>query len=155
MELSRNLKVDSVARLNPTPPHEIDALQSIQSTIDLMRREKVGCLLIVRDSKLVGIFTDRDFLSRVLAVGRPLEGPIAEVMTPDPITVEPQDSIRTAIKRMQSGNYRHLPVVDSGNHPVGILSVKRIVHYLVEHFPSTVYNQSPDPKKVPETPEGA
>ena len=80
---------------------------------------------------------------------------VRDVMTPDPVTVEPKDSIRTAVKRMQSGNYRHLPVVDDANRPVGILSAKRIVHYLVEHFPHTIYNQPPDPKQVPSTAEGA
>ena len=61
-----------------------------------------------------------------------------ECMTPDPVTVHPKDSISCAIKRMQKGGYRHLPVVID-DRPVGILSVKRIVHYLVEHFPAMVY----------------
>jgi predicted transcriptional regulator len=56
---------------------------------------------------------------------------------------------------MQEGGYRHLPVIDDANHPIGILSAKRIVHYLVEHFPSAVYNQPPDPHQVPSTPGGA
>ncbi len=155
MELARNLKIESVARLLPTPPRQIEAHSSVADTVELMRRERVGCLLVVQDSKLIGLFTERDLLTRVLAPGKPLDLPIREVMTPDPVTVEPKDSIRTAVKRMQSGNYRHLPVVDDANRPVGILSAKRVVHYLVEHFPNTIYNQPPDPKQVPETAEGA
>lgn len=155
MEIARNLKIESVARLQPTAPRQIDGASTVAQTVDLMRREQVGCLLVVKDGKLIGIFTERDLLSRVLAPGKPLSQPIRDVMTPDPVTVEPKDSIRTAVKRMQSGNYRHLPVVDDANHPVGILSAKRVVHYLVEHFPNTIYNQPPDPKQVPDTPEGA
>ncbi len=155
MELARNLKIESVARLQPTPPRQVEATTSVADTIELMRRERVGCLLVVQDLKLIGLFTERDLLSRVLAPGKSLDLPIRDVMTPDPVTVEPKDSIRTAVKRMQSGNYRHLPVVDDANRPVGILSAKRVVHYLVEHFPNTIYNQPPDPKQVPDSAEGA
>jgi predicted transcriptional regulator len=92
---------------------------------------------------------------RVLSTNRPLSGTIVSVMTPDPVTVEPTDPIRLAIKRMQSGSYRHLPVVDAEQRPVGILSAKRIVHWLVEHYAPIVYNQPPDPNQVPATAEGA
>jgi CBS domain-containing protein len=155
MELARNLKIESVARLHPTAPRQVEATRTVAETVELMRRDGVGCLLVVQDAKLIGLFTERDLLTRVLAPGKPLGIPVRDVMTPDPVTVEPKDSIRTAVKRMQSGNYRHLPVVDDANRPVGILSAKRIVHYLVEHFPNTIYNQPPDPKQVPDTAEGA
>src|SRR5687767_14279140 len=135
MELSRNLRIDSVSRLSPTPPREIAADRPVTEAIEVLRRERVGCLLVVRDGKLVGIFTERDLLARVLAAGKAFDTPVAEVMTPDPVTVQPKDPIRVAVKRMQAGGYRHLPVVDGESRPVGILSVKRVVHYLVEHFP--------------------
>jgi CBS domain-containing protein len=76
-------------------------------------------------------------------------------MTPNPTIVHPKDSVAFALKRMEEGGYRHLPVVDEAGQPVGVLSVKRIVHYLVEHFPATVYNLPPDPGAVPLEPEGA
>jgi predicted transcriptional regulator len=57
---------------------------------------------------------------------------------------------------MQAGGYRHLPVVDENRRPVGMLSAKRIVSYLVEHFPATVFNLPPDPdNNHPSEPEGA
>ena len=155
MELSRNLRIDSVSRLNPGEPCEINADQTVAEAVDLLRERNTGCLPVVRDGTLVGVFTERDLLIRVLASNKPLSASVSEVMTPDPVTVEPKDPLRMAIKRMQTGGYRHLPVVDEASRPVGILSAKRIVHYLVEHFPQTVYNQPPDPNQVPESPEGA
>jgi len=155
MELSRNLRIDSVSRLSPTPPRQIGADRPVAEAVEVLRRERVGCLLVVRGEKLAGIFTERDLLARVLAAGKPLDTPVAAVMTADPVTVQPKDPIRLAVKRMQAGGYRHLPVVDEESRPVGVLSAKRVVHYLVEHFPHTVYNQPPDPSRVPETPEGA
>ena len=155
LELSRNLKCDSVARLQPTPPLAIDAAEAVAAAVEAMRTGHVGCLLVTRGVRLAGIFTERDLLVRVLAAGLPLDAPMSWCMTPDPVTVEPKDSVRTAIKRMEAGGYRHLPVVDGRNRPVGILSARRVVHYLVEHFPGLVYNLPPDPDRVPEHPDGA
>jgi CBS domain-containing protein len=155
MELSRNLRVDSVSRLGPTPPRAIEAAEPVSAAVEAMRRGKIGCLLVTRDGLLVGVFTERDLLARVLAPGLPAETPLAACMTPDPVTVQPKDSVRTAIRRMEQGGYRHLPVVDDDGRPVGVLSARRVLHYLVEHFPALVYNQPPDPSRVPDLPDGA
>jgi CBS domain-containing protein len=155
MELSRNIRVDSVSRLDPSPPHGIAVDAPVSEAVELMRREKTGCLLVTANERLVGIFTDRDLLARVLARGRALNTPTRDVMTSSPITVGPKDPVRTAIRRMQKGGYRHLPVVDEDGRPVGILSARRVVHYLVEHFPALIFNQPPNPNQFPENPEGA
>jgi len=155
MELSRHLRVENVARLNPTAPRQIDVGRSVADAVDLMRRERVGCLLVTRHGELVGIFTERDLLKRVLAVGKPLADPLIDVMTEAPASVRINEPIRTAIRTMEEGGYRHLPVVDENNRPVGVLSAKRIVRYLVEHFPSLVHNQPPEPNRYPATAEGA
>lgn len=155
MDLAKNLKIESVCRLNPTPPLRIRPGQSVRDAIKLMKQERVGCLLVCEDKRIVGIFTERDLTQRVLAVGRSLDLPIADFMTPDPVVVKKKAAIATAIRLMQEGGYRHLPVVDESGMPVGVLSVKRIIHYLVEHFPATVYNLPPDPDTVQVTREGA
>jgi CBS domain-containing protein len=154
LELSRNLRVDSVSRLDPSPPRAIDAGAAAAGAVAAMREWNVGCLLVTAFGRVVGIFTERDLLGRILAPGRPLDAPIREYMTAKPVTVSPKDSVRTAIRRMQKGGYRHLPVVDEGGGPVGMLSARRVVHYLVEHFPELVFNLPPDPDRYPETPEG-
>jgi CBS domain-containing protein len=140
--IARNLKIESVSRLHPTPPWQVAPTQSVADAVVLMREKSVGCVLVCVDRKVVGIFTERDLLRRVMAQDKPLSGPVSESMTQKPVTVHPKDPIATAIRRMEEGGYRHLPVVVDGT-PVGILSVKRIVHYLVEHFPATVYNLPP------------
>ncbi|HVS34507.1 MAG TPA: CBS domain-containing protein [Gemmataceae bacterium] len=155
MELARNLKVDSVSRLHPTAPLRVAPDQTIGDAVRLMRDRRVGCLLVCRDDRLVGVFTERDLLRRVLAVGLPLSTHVADCMTVDPVVVGPKEAIGVAVRRMEEGGYRHLPVVDEAGRPVGVLSVKRIIHYLAEHFPATVRNQPPDPASYPTRPEGA
>ncbi len=155
MELSRNIRVESVSRLDPTPPLEIDVSAMVADAVVSLRLGNVGCLLVTERGRLVGLFTERDLLTRVLAPGRPLETVMRAVMTLNPVTVSPTDPIRTAIRRMQKGGYRHLPVVNGDGRPTGILSARRLVHYLVEHFPAIVFNLPPDPNQYPETREGA
>lgn len=155
MELARNLKVESVARLQPTPPLCLAPEQAVADALALMRQHEVGCVLVCRGERLIGIFTERDLIRRVLALGGPFSTPLATVMTANPVVVHPQDAIGVAVKRMESGGYRHLPVVDADGRPLSVLSVKSIVHYLVEHFPRTVYNLPPDTDVFPLEPEGA
>jgi CBS domain-containing protein len=155
MELARNLKTESISRLHPTPPIHVAPEQTVAEAVALMRGQCVGCVLVSRDDQLVGIFTERDLMRRVLATGQPLSAQIAAVMTPDPVVIHDKQPIGAAIRLMEEGGYRHLPVVDADRRPLGVLSVKRIVHYLVEHFPATIYNLPPDPDAFPHEAEGA
>jgi CBS domain-containing protein len=155
MELARNFKVECISRLHPTPPRHIGPEQSVAEAVALMRQYEVGCLVVTKEDRLVGIFTERDLMQRVLAAGLPLTTPVSACMTPDPVVVDEKESIRAAVRRMEEGGYRHLPVIGDTGKPVGILSVKRIVHYLVEHFPATIYNMPPDPDAFPQAADGA
>jgi signal-transduction protein with cAMP-binding, CBS, and nucleotidyltransferase domain len=155
MELARNLKVECVSRLRPTPPWWLGPRQTVADAVALMRQKNVGCVLVCDRGELIGLFTERDLLRRVLAQGRPLTLPLGACMTQGPVVVRPTEPIGQAVRRMEEGGYRHLPVVDERGRPVGVLSVKRIVQYLVEHFPSTIYNLPPDPNTFPLQAEGA
>lgn len=155
MDLAKNLRIDSVSRLHPTAPLRVAPGQSVAEAVALMREHGVGCLLVCEGERVVGIFTERDLLRRILAAGKSLALPVSACMTPDPVVVHPKEPIAAAVRRMVDGGYRHLPVVDDQGRPLGVLSVKRIMHYLVEHFPATVYNLPPDPGMVPQEREGA
>jgi CBS domain-containing protein len=155
MELARNFKVESISRLHPTPPRHIGPNQSVAEAVAAMRLHEVGCLLVSADDKLVGVFTERDLMRRVLAPGLPLSTPVSACMTADPVVVDEKESIRAAVRRMEEGGYRHLPVIGETGKPVGVLSVKRIVHYLVEHFPATIYNLPPESDAFAPKQEGA
>jgi len=155
LDLARNLRVDSVARLELTPALLVDVTDPISKAVSLMCVQQVGCVLVCDKDLLMGIFTERDLLARVLSNGVPLRQAIRTVMTAQPITVLLDDPISKAIRRMERGGYRHLPVVDANQRPIGILSVKQIIHYLAEHFPATIYNQPPASGILPREREGA
>lgn len=156
MKLARNLKIDSVSRLLPAEPLMLGSDRPVAEAVGVMRDQSVSCLLVGdEEHKLVGIFTDRDLLRRVIAADKPWTTPLGEAMTPNPTCVGEKEPVRAAIAKMQRGGYRHLPVLDEAGRPVGILSVRQIVHYIVEHFPTAVYNLPPNPRTSPTTREGA
>jgi CBS domain-containing protein len=96
--------------------------QTVREAARCMCDRRVGSVLVTREGRLVGIFTERDMVSRVVAPGRdPDKTPLAEVMTQDPDTVVPRTTAIEALRRMQDGGFRHLPVVDQGRL-VGIVS---------------------------------
>src|SRR4051794_17891450 len=84
MELSRNLKVDSVSRLEPPEARSIAADATAADAVVAMRELGVGCLLVTESGRVVGIFTERDLLTRVLAPARPLDAPMRLCMTANP-----------------------------------------------------------------------
>ena len=137
MELTRNLRIDSVSRLGPTPPREVEADRAVADAVAVMRQHRIGCLLVTAGGKLVGIFTERDLLTRVLAAGLPLSTPLRECMTPNPVTVGPKDPVRAAIQRMQDGAYRHLPVVED-RRVAGVISIGDLVKAVIEDQQQTI-----------------
>lgn len=99
---------------------------TVIDAVTLMRDRRIGAILVTNDQALVGIITERDIVFRVVAATRdPETTRIAEVMTTDPDVVAPGADVMTALERMQSGGYRHLPVVDGGAL-VGIVSIRDI-----------------------------
>jgi CBS domain-containing protein len=96
---------------------------TVKEACQKMRDRRVGATLVVEDDRrLVGIFTGRDAVGRVLAEGRSAtRTKLAQVMTRDPDTMPPGRSAIEALRLMQDGGFRHIPVVDSGK-VVGIIS---------------------------------
>jgi CBS domain-containing protein len=120
-----------------------------------MKEHRIGCVLVEQGGKLVGIFTERDILTKLVGTGYdPAKVLVDGVMTRDPETLTLDDPIAFAMQLMNVGGFRHVPLVDDERRPVGILSVKDIVDYLVEHFPRDVLNIPPEPGKHSRTPEG-
>jgi CBS domain-containing protein len=136
------LTTSRVAELGLKEIPVIDATQSVADAVGQMRAHSHGSALVCQSGTLVGIFTERDLVKH-LAAGGSLEVPLVQVMTGSPRTVTPDDSLMTVIRLMDEGGYRRLPVVREAGSPAGVVDVKSVVHFLVEHFPKAVYNQAP------------
>jgi signal-transduction protein with cAMP-binding, CBS, and nucleotidyltransferase domain len=101
-----------------------------------MHQRAVGTLVVVNSaSQVVGIVTDRDLVSRVLARGRsPTETEVREVMTTAPNTVSEDTSIEAALSIMRSGRFRRVPVVDRTNKLLGLVTLDDVLMLLAEEF---------------------
>jgi CBS domain-containing protein len=142
MDIATNLHCETVLQAGPLKPLCVAPDLPVAEVLSMLRDSGRGAILVCRDEKLVGIFTERDAL-RLLASGGDLGLPIEAVMTRPPVAVRQSDSVATAISKMSRNGYRRLPIVDENGKPTGVVDVSGIVHWLVDHFPSAVYNLPP------------
>jgi len=102
----------------------------------LMTKARASAVLVVDKDRLVGIFTERDAVQRVIAKRKdPKLTTLAEVMTRDPMTVSPDETLGYALLLMHEHGFRHLPVVQ-GPAPVGIISARKALDPDLEEFVS-------------------
>ena len=124
----------------------VPATGSIADTVQAMNDHHVGCALVVRLGKLVGIFTERDVLRKVVGTQIDLHRTAVEqVMTKDPDTLPTTATIAFALRKMSQEGYRHVPLVDGAGKPVGVVAVRDIVGWMAEMFPESVLNLPPEP----------
>ena len=144
MNLRESLSHDTINTLRALDPVTITSDRTVLDAVLQMQQEESGCIIITRDDQPVGIFTERDVLAKVVAPSLDPNTPITQVMTSPPTTIRGGSSIAELIRIMHEGGFRHIPVVTDTGQLCGVISVKRIVEYLVEHFPETVFNLPPD-----------
>jgi len=110
--------------------------ETVAVAAERMHQRAVGTLVVVNDSdQVIGIVTDRDLMSRVLAKGRnPTETSVGEVMTVGPKTVSEETSIESALLIMRTGRFRRIPVVERDNKLLGLITLDDILMLLAEEF---------------------
>jgi CBS domain-containing protein len=109
------------------PPLLLGEHDTVVNAVDLMTRHLQGAVMIVRDERLVGIFTERDLMNRVVLQRRdPATTRLAEVMTREPRSVTPQHRFGYALHLMHAHGYRHMPVAEAGR-PIGMVSLRDVL----------------------------
>jgi CBS domain-containing protein len=103
------------------------ATQSVLDVAQAMVARNIGAVPVLRDGLLVGIFSERDLMKRVVVEGRdPRTTRIEEVMTRDPLTVNPQEEVQTCMVLMRRHGFRHLPVCE-GKELRGLVSLRDLL----------------------------
>lgn len=103
---------------------------TVQEAAKLMTDSSVGSVLVMERERLVGIFTERDLLNRVISKGLdPKKVPITEVMSGNVITVDVSESLESCYDKMQKTRSRHVPIVDGGK-VVGMVTMRNILEWL-------------------------
>jgi len=126
--VQRSLMEDPVGVLGQHTPITVRPDTSIHEAIQTMLTHNIGALLVTDDDdKLVGILSERDLLAKVAGeVALTEERPVRDFMTGNPETVVATDTLAFALGKMDSGGYRHLPVVEEGK-PINVISVRDVL----------------------------
>ena len=125
---------DPLSQLNLPEPVTLLENDSVAEAVHQMREHRYGSVLVLDgEGKLSGIFTEKDVLSRIQVGEQCLkEVRLAEVMTPNPHSLQEGDTIALALNHMSVGGYRHIPIVRDGR-PVGFCSIRGILRYIAEN----------------------
>jgi CBS domain-containing protein len=107
---------------------------TVREAAELMASRAVGAVLVVQRDELLGIFTERDVVFRVVARGLdPDVTRLSEVMTREPKTISPEKAFGVAMAVMHENGFRHLPVIDKGV-PIGVVSSRSALDPELEEF---------------------
>ena len=109
----------------------IESTATVFEAISLMAEKNVGALPVMKDSRLLGMISERDYTRKVILQGRvSRETPVADIMTKDVITVSGGDSVEACLEIMTKNHVRHLPVMD-GDSLTGLVSIGDLVNWII------------------------
>ncbi len=133
--LERALMTDRVNKLNPKSPIVVAPDTTLSDVVKLLVEKSIGCAFVVDGDQLVGIFTERDALMRAGASFADVaHQPVSDFMTKDPESLTGDVKIAFAVRMMDLGLYRHIPVTDAADKLVGVISVRDILDYLTDEM---------------------
>ena len=151
-EVLKETKIHQILR-----PKLVMALPSttLQEALDLMHNEKSGYIVIADEhSKLVGMFTEREVLMSVMKLGVLMNDKVEKYMRKDVHPLQKTDTVGQALDLMNKFGVRHVPLLDEFGQVNGILSIRTIVSYMAELFPTGVFNLPPKSDQIHDTIEG-
>jgi CBS domain-containing protein len=139
------METDDYVCVEPSAP--------LAAAIEVMRKDEGGCAIVCEGRRIVGIFTERDLLTKVIGEDVDLNAPVSNWMSPVVGTLSPDATIGEAVRMMNDKSYRNIPLVKD-EMLVGSVSVFDVISYLAESYPKTTMNLPPVPAQVMDTEEG-
>ncbi len=128
--LERSIWKDRISLLAPSTPLAVSSATPVREVLKLLVERSIGCVLVVDDSKLVGIFSERDALLRLNADAQTRgHEPVGKFMTSPVESLGLDDRIAFALHKMDIGGFRHIPVLENGE-PRGVISIRDILRYM-------------------------
>jgi CBS domain-containing protein len=144
-ELESALLSDTVKLLAPSEPIKCSADTTVHAAaLQMAEKRRAAVVIVDKEGRLRGIFTERDVLRRVVVPGRdPKTTALQDVMTSEPEALGPDALIAYAINRLHNASYRTIPLIDAQGRPIGIMTVNDIVQWLADLFPEAILNAPP------------
>lgn len=134
----RGIFTEPLSALNRQEMVCVSPTTSLAEVVSLLKERHVGCVLVTNEGgQLIGIFTERDLLYRVAGLISDLEQIAVEsLMTPKPTALKADAAVQHALHLMSIHGFRHVPLLDDDDRPVGLVSFRYIVRFIEENFSS-------------------
>ncbi len=155
MSIAAKLSEVKIRHLPLRPPALVERQASIHETVEAMKAKHLGCALVCEKGRLVGLFTERDLLNKVVCEPVSYETAVERVMTINPAKLSLDDSVIAAMRLMEEGDFRNIPLVDDQECAAGVVTVRDLVTYFAEHFPKEALNLPPNTAQTMRQAEGA
>lgn len=154
-DVGREMLETPIGELKRSAPVTVAPTATVARAAELMRKKKVGAVVVKKGRDLVGIFTERDLVVRAMATRNWGSAPVKKFMTQDPETLKLGDPIAYALNKMSVGRFRHVPLLDGGGGLVGMISIRDIVDFIIELCPEEILNLPSQPElATPHHPDG-
>jgi CBS domain-containing protein len=118
---------------------------TVTKAAELMRKKKVGVVLVKKGAKLLGIFAERDLVGTAMASKNWTRAPVKKFMRPAPETLKLSDPVAYALNKMSVQRYPYVPLTGKDGKPAGVISIRDIVDFIVELCPEEILNLPSQP----------
>ena len=153
-ESSRKARADSVSMMETDDYVCVEPSTPLFKAVQVMKQDEGGCAIVcAADRSVVGIFTERDLLNKIVGQAVDENAPVSNWMSPIVATLTPEATIGEAVAIMNDTGYRNIPLVKDGKLE-GSISVFDVISYLAESYPKTTMNLPPNPHQVMESTDG-
>ena len=155
MTIEEALRRERLRTLRLDEPVSVPSGTSLSDALGAMRDAGGAAVLIQKEGRPIGIFTERDVLNKLFPGAVDDRLPIDRFMTADPASLTLDATLGDAVRLMTERGYRNVPLVDQDGRSAGLLSARDVVQYVAEHFPAEVANLPPGLTQSFVTKEGA
>ena len=156
MSVETDLQDESIGHLDLSGYASVRQGTVIRKVLDIMRTQRVSTVLVEDENgMLAGIFTQRDVLNKVVDDPATWDRAVDTAMTSAPEALGSEEPVGHALRLMNAGHYRNVPVLAEDGSVAGNLSQHAIIQFLTDRFPTEIYNLPPDPEIIARTREGA
>ena len=149
----KRARLDSVSLMETDDYVCIEPSAPVSQAIEIMKHDEGGCAIVCEGYRVVGIFTERDLLTKIVGLDVNLNAPVSQWMSPVVATLTPEATIGDAVAIMNEKSYRNIPIVDNGKL-VGSVSVFDVISYLAESYPKATMNLPPNVDQIMDSTDG-
>ncbi len=126
---------EALMKIADSPPASVETTATVRHAVDVMRAARVGAVAVNDGDQLVGIFTERDLMLRVVGEDLdPATTPVEQVMVRKPVSITPAARRAEALEIMLTKHFRHLPIVDEAGKAIGMVSIRNLLTNRVERL---------------------